>query len=70
MIISSTFFPKRDILKTTWLSPAGLTTNQIDHILTDKRAATYVTNVKVRRRAMCGSDHLILQVQKSRKADK
>ncbi|XP_050502575.1 craniofacial development protein 2 isoform X2 [Diabrotica virgifera virgifera] len=63
MIISSTCFPHRDIHKGTWISPDGNTINQIDHILTEKRMATSILDVKSRRGASCDSDHLLVQTR-------
>jgi endonuclease/exonuclease/phosphatase family metal-dependent hydrolase len=37
LIVKSTTFPHRDIHKHTWTSPDGVTHNQIDYILIDKR---------------------------------
>ena len=37
MIIGSTFHPNKDIHKSTWRSPDGVTFNQIDHLLIDRR---------------------------------
>jgi hypothetical protein len=37
LIVKSTSFPHCDILKLTWASPDGITYNQIDHVLIDKR---------------------------------
>jgi hypothetical protein len=37
LIVKSTTFPHHDIHKCTWTSPDGVTHNQIDHVLIDKR---------------------------------
>jgi hypothetical protein len=37
LIVKSTTFPHLDIHKHTWTSPDGVTHNQIDHVLIDKR---------------------------------
>jgi hypothetical protein len=37
LIVKSTTFPHRDIPKHTWTSPDGVTHNQIDQVLIDKR---------------------------------
>jgi len=37
LIVNSTKFPHRNINKYTWTSPDGITHNQIDHVLVDKR---------------------------------
>jgi len=36
MIVGSTFYPHKDIQR-TWRSPDGVTFNQIDHLLIDRR---------------------------------
>jgi hypothetical protein len=37
LIVKSTRFPHHDIHKHAWTSPNGVTHNQIDHVLIDKR---------------------------------
>jgi hypothetical protein len=37
LIVKSTTFPHRDIHKHIWTSPVGVTHNQIDHVMIDKR---------------------------------
>nr|XP_012224226.1 PREDICTED: craniofacial development protein 2-like [Linepithema humile] len=63
MIVSSTCFPHRDIHKATWISPDGLTANQIDNLLIERRGATSILDVKARRGASCGTDHFLLQAR-------
>lgn len=45
MTISSTYFPHRVIHKMMWTSPDGLTTNQIDHVLIEKRGANSILDM-------------------------
>ncbi|XP_055371661.1 craniofacial development protein 2-like [Condylostylus longicornis] len=60
MVISSTYFPHRDIHKATWLAPDGRTTNQIDHFLTDARHCSSVLDVRTYRGANIDSDHFLV----------
>lgn len=57
MVIGGTLFQHRNIHKETWMSPDGVTRNQIDHILISKKHRTTLKDVKTRRGADCGSDH-------------
>ena len=45
LIVKSTTFPHRDIYKQTWTSPDGMTHNQIDHILIDKRRQSSIIDI-------------------------
>ena len=38
-------FPHRNIHKYTWTSPDGITHNQIDHVLVDKRRQSSIIDV-------------------------
>ena len=63
MIISSTYFIHRDIYKHTWISPDGLTTNQIDYVLIDKRHASNILDVRSYRGANCNSDQYLIKIK-------
>ncbi|EDS40775.1 conserved hypothetical protein [Culex quinquefasciatus] len=60
MVVRSTFFPRKDIHKATWVSPNGRTKNQIDHVLIDGRFFSYITNVRTYRGANIDSDHYLV----------
>ena len=62
LVISSTFFTRKNIYKQTWVSPDGNSFNQIDHILVDRRWASSVMNVRTYRGASCGSDHFLVKM--------
>ncbi|VVC32068.1 Hypothetical protein CINCED_3A003624 [Cinara cedri] len=49
MLISSTFFPHRNIYKLTWISPIRITKNQIDHVVTNNIIKHRIQNVKSHR---------------------
>jgi len=61
MVVSSTCFPHKEIHKQTWRSPDGKTSNQIDHILIDKRNASSMLDVKSCRGASSDSDHYLVR---------
>ncbi|PNF31855.1 hypothetical protein B7P43_G08920 [Cryptotermes secundus] len=63
LIISSTYFPHKNIHKRTWAAPDGVTFNQIDHVLIEKRFATNILDVRTLRGANCDSDHYLVQVK-------
>jgi hypothetical protein len=65
LIVKSTPLPHRDIHKHTWTSPDGVTHNQIDHVLTDKRCHSNILDVRSFRGADCDTDHY-LEVAKLR----
>ncbi|KAJ4435216.1 hypothetical protein ANN_23794 [Periplaneta americana] len=60
LIVKSTTFPHKDIHKYTWTSPDGLTHNQIDHILIDKRRHTSIVDIRTFTGADCNSDHYLV----------
>jgi hypothetical protein len=53
LIVKSTSFPHHDIHKHTWTSPDGVTHNQIDHVLIDKRRNSNILDVHSFRGANC-----------------
>jgi endonuclease/exonuclease/phosphatase family metal-dependent hydrolase len=59
LIVKSTF-PQRDIHKRTWTSPDGVTHNQIDHVLIDKRQHSNILDVRSFRGADCDTDHYLV----------
>jgi hypothetical protein len=46
LIVKSTTFPQCNIHKHTWTSPDGVTHNQIDHVLIDKRRHSNILDVR------------------------
>jgi endonuclease/exonuclease/phosphatase family metal-dependent hydrolase len=60
LVVKSTMFPHHSIHKYTWTSPDGMTHNQIDHILIDRRRHSSVLNVRSFRGADCDSDHYLV----------
>jgi hypothetical protein len=62
-IVKNTTFPHRDI---NWTSPDGVTHNQIDHVLINKRQHSNILDVRSFRRADCDTDHYLV-VAKLRK---
>jgi hypothetical protein len=60
MIIGNTKFPHKKIHKTTWRSPDGITMNQIDHVLIEKRQSGNLLDVRSYRGANIDSDHFLV----------
>jgi hypothetical protein len=46
MMIALTCCPHKDIHKTTWTSPDGDTSNQIDHTLIENRIESNISDVR------------------------
>jgi hypothetical protein len=60
LIVKSTTFPHCDIHKHTCTSPDGVTHNQIDHVLTDKRQHSNTLDVCSFRGVDCDTDHYLV----------
>jgi Reverse transcriptase (RNA-dependent DNA polymerase)/Domain of unknown function (DUF6451) len=57
LMIGGTMFPHKNIHKVTWVSPDGVTQNQIDHIAISREWRTSLLDVCNRRGADVYSDH-------------
>jgi hypothetical protein len=53
-------FPHHKIHKHTWTSPDGVTHNQRDHVLIDKRQHSNIVDVWSFRSADCDTDHYLV----------
>jgi hypothetical protein len=60
LISKGTTFPHRDIHKHTCTSPDGVTRNQIDHVLLNKRRHSNILDVRSFRGADCDTDHYLV----------
>jgi endonuclease/exonuclease/phosphatase family metal-dependent hydrolase len=60
LIVRNITFPHRDNHEHTWTSPDGVTHNQIDHVLTDKRRHSNILDVRSFREAVCVTDHYVV----------
>jgi endonuclease/exonuclease/phosphatase family metal-dependent hydrolase len=57
LIVKSTTFPQRDIHKHNSTCPDGVTHNQTDNVLIDKRRHSNILDVRSFRGADCDADH-------------
>ncbi|XP_068082863.1 craniofacial development protein 2-like [Anabrus simplex] len=62
MVVKSTWFQRKNIWKATWCSPDGVTFNQIDHVVIDRRHVSDILQVDSCRGANCDSDHYLVRV--------
>jgi len=60
LVISSTYFPRKNIHKHTWVFPNGLTKNQIDHVMISKKHMSCISNVRSYRSADADTDHYLI----------
>jgi hypothetical protein len=60
LVVKSTMFQHRKIHKYIWRSPEGITHNQTDHVLVDKRRHSSILDVRSFRGADCESDHYLV----------
>jgi len=56
----STVFPHRSIYIYTWTSPEGITHNQTDHVLVDRRWYSIVADALSSRGVECDTDHYLV----------
>ncbi|XP_025415967.1 craniofacial development protein 2-like [Sipha flava] len=63
LVIKSTMLPKKDIHKYTRGSLDGKYKNQIDYVLVNSRFKNSILNIRTRRGANIGSDHLLLGIE-------
>jgi len=57
MVLSSTYFTRKDINKQTWVAPNQVVKNQIDHIMIKNRHKGCIQNIRSFSGADADSDH-------------
>ena len=63
MAVRNTFFQQKSIHLATWAGPAGLHSNQIDHVLVKRRDAWNISRCRVLRGSNFESDHHLLRAE-------
>ena len=59
-IVKGTKFPHYNIHKYIWTLPDGITHNQIDNVLVDKRRESIIIDIHSLTRANCDTDHYLV----------
>lgn len=62
MVISSTYFPHKHIHRSSWISPDGLTANQIDQVLIDGRHCSNILDLRSYRGPNIDFDHYLAKI--------
>ena len=60
LVIGGTLFKHRNVHKTTWRSPDDNTVSQIDHVIVNQKWRRSFQDVRARRGADVGSDHVLV----------
>ncbi|KAL4123331.1 hypothetical protein QTP88_015528 [Uroleucon formosanum] len=60
IIISSTYFKRKDIYKQTWTFLDAVTKNQIDHVMLDNKHRSWVSNFRSYKGANANTDHYLV----------
>jgi len=60
LVIAGTIFPHRRKHKATWVSPDGVTENQVDQVCISRKFRRSLQDVRVKRGAETASDHHLL----------
>jgi len=63
LIVSSSFFTRKNINKYTWTAPNGIHKSQIDHVFVDKVHRSYINDVRSKREANSDSDHFLVLIK-------
>jgi hypothetical protein len=63
MVVRSTWLQRKNVRNVTWCSPDGITIDQIDHGIIDRRHASDILQIYSCRGADCDSDHGSSKIQ-------